>query len=174
MFTNLCGADSKPSWATGSAGLWAGQGCENRNRGVISGWVVFMSGINGNVFKVSGTWGTSSAEQGGLCWRTARKNKCRLRLDGWFIPPLPTLRDKQTSVRGPRCWCPELSPVVPENARSIFQPHWVTVGRCSARSSLILAALASSWNRKALKLFFQSPASGFLWVSVWGIFWFSE
>lgn len=68
----------------------------------ISGWIVFVSGIHGNVFKViHGTWGRkSSATQTGLFLRTARKSKCRLGLDGLLIPLLSANHYKHKPAHG--------------------------------------------------------------------------
>ena len=67
----------------------------------IFGWIVFVSGINGNIKSEMGLRGhRNSAEQGGLFLRRARKSKCEL---GWMdYPCLPSTMNVDQWV-GPRC-----------------------------------------------------------------------
>lgn len=98
----------------------------------------------------------NSAKQGGFFLRTARKNKCRLGLDGLFVPPNIININQCMRAKMLMSSAARLKQVVPENAT------WIPLGRRSNWSSHTLPAPGSFWDLRVLKLFFHSLKLGSL------------
>lgn len=110
-----------------------------------------------------GLWGhKSSAKQGSLFLRRTRKSKCKLGLDGLFIPTLhykPVHRAKRLMPWGAlqsSChWKCQVG--LPDHVGPLWQNAVLGV-------SLTVLSPARSWDLKVLKIFFHSLELYFLWV----------